>query len=81
MAPLVRILRLINESGSRLFKLQNIVHPTWKSNNKPILLSFFFEFFFDASVTEAATESFLLKKILLKFSKDSQRTPVPLQPY
>ena len=41
----------------------------------------FFEFFFDASVTEAATESFLLKKILLKFSKDSQRTPVPLQPY
>ena len=80
MAPLVRILRLINESGSRLFKLQNIVHPTWKPNNKPILLSFF-EFFFDASVTEAATGGFLLKKILLKFLKDSQRTPVPLQPY
>ena len=42
---------------------------------------FFFEFFFDASVTEAATGGFLLKKMLLKFLKDSQRTPVPLQPY
>ena len=41
----------------------------------------FFEFFFDASVTEAVTGGFLLKKILLKFLKDSQRTPVPLQPY